>query len=496
MKKVLIALLPVILLLVSGCGQVAKEEPVRLVWWMMTGSEAPADWPEVEAALNAYSAEKIGVTCEFKYYDANQIALVSQTGEYFDIAFTSDWWNDFATNVSMGMFRNIREDLDDYPALRDSVLKSAWGAAASGEGIYAIPHMKDIAAEVFWILDEEFFLKEKGFPKETRISFSGIEPYLEAFKKDYPDDYPIKISYGGLVSWQNALADWLNMTYLIGLDWDAQGTDQEYVVKSALEIPAWQERLRTLHEWYQKGYINRDAAVCESMPRSQAGVVQSGQGWFGAESIWSNAVRRPVYIAVFDGPRMSTSTVRGSMTAVSSFSPHWREALALIQLMNTDPWYRETARYGIEGKHYTRNGDGTVTRTPAGVASMSVDAYAQGHYTLGALEASSFPQISTDPFQWQKAMKHYESAQTSSVMGFAPDITPVESECLAIRQIIEEYRRELFTGTSDPDVVLPIMLARMRTAGLDRVLAEFQRQLDDFREHQPVFSIDIGGIRP
>jgi putative aldouronate transport system substrate-binding protein len=385
----------------------------------------------------------------------------------------------------MGMFRNIREDLADYPALRDSVLNSAWEAAAVGDGIYAIPHMKDIAAEVFWILDEDYFLNQKGFPKETRISFREIEPYLEAFKEDYPDDYPIKMAYGGLVSWQNALVDWLNMTYLIGLDWDAQGTDQEYVVKSALEIPAWRERLRILHEWYQKGYINRDAAVCESMPRSQAGVVQSGQGWFGAESIWANAVRRSVYIAVSDGPRMGTSSVRGAMTAVSSFSPHWREALALIQLMNTDPWYRETARYGIEGKHYVRNADGTVTRTPEGVSSMGVQAYTQGHYTLGALEASSFPQIAVDPLQWQKAMKHYETAQASSVMGFAPDISPVESECLAIRQIIGEYSRELYTGTSDPDTVIPVMLERMKAAGLDRVLAEFQRQLDAFRAASP-----------
>ena len=357
-----------------------------------------------------------------------------------------------------------------------------FAAASSGNGIYAIPHMKDIAYEVFWILDGDYFLNQKGFSKETQISFSGIEPWLEAYKKDYPDDYPIRVSYGGLVSWQNALVDWLSMTYLIGLDWDAQGTDQEYTVKSALEIPAWRERLRTVHEWYQKGYINRDAAVTESMPRSQAGPVQSGQGWFGAESIWANAARRPVFIAAFDGPRMSTSSVRGAMTAVSSFTPHWREALSLIQLMNTDPWYRETARYGIEGKHYVRNSDGTITRTPQGTASMSVEAYTQGHYTLGALEASSFPEVPTDPLQWQKAMKHYETAQISSAMGFAPDIAPVESECLAIRQIIEEYRRELYTGTSDPDEVIPIMLSRMRAAGLDRVLAEFQRQLDAFVE--------------
>ena len=480
MKKLLCAITALLLLfLVSGCAPAGGKGPVHLVWWLMTPSEAPVDWQEVEDALNAYSEEKIGVTCDFRYYDSNQIALVSQTGEYFDIAFTSDYWNDFGTSVSVGMFRDLKDDLDDYPALKASVLENTWDSVKVGAGLYAIPHMKDIAYEVFWILDTEYF-DGKGFPRKAEISFEEIEPYLEAYKQDYPEDYPIKVSYSGLTSWQNDLADWLNMTYLIGLDWEAQGTEEQYTVKSALEIPAWQNRLTTIHEWYQKGYINPDAAVTESMPRSQAGVVQSGQGWYGAETIWASARQKPVYCARFDGPDLSTSSVRGALTAVSSFTPYWREALALIQLMNTDPWYRETARYGIEGKHYIRNADGTVTKTERGNTNMAVEAYTQGHYTLGALEASSFPQVPTDKEQWTKAMKRYASARTSVVMGFVPDISPVETECLAIRQIVEEYRRELYTGTSDPDVVIPKMLSRMKEAGLDRVVAEIQRQLDDF----------------
>ena len=477
----------VLLALLLGCGLFparAEEKPVKLIWWIMTSSEAPVDWPEVEETLNAYSAEKIGVTCEFRFYDSSQLALVSQTGEYFDICFTSDYWNDFGTGVSIGMFRDLTEDLEEYPALRDSVLDKAWQAAESDGRIYAIPHMKDIATEIFWILDSDYFLHRKGFPRETEISFEGIEPYLEAYKKDYPEDYPIRISSGGLTSWRGATADWLVYDTLIGLDWDAQGTDQQYTVRSALEIPAFVNRLRTIHRWYQAGYINQDAAVTESMPRRQAGVVQSGQGWFGAETVWANAAQKAVYIASFEGPCMSTSSVRGAMTAVSSFTPHWREALALIQLMNTDAWYRETARYGIEGKHYVRNADGTVTRTRRGNTNMGVEAYTQGHYTLGALEASAFPEVPTDQDQWQKAMQHYETAKVSEAMGFTPNLSGVESECLAIRSIIEEYRRELYTGTSDPDRVIPIMLERMREVGLDRVTAEIQRQLDAFVEER------------
>ena len=479
MKKFL-SLLLAFLMVLSVCSFATADEPVHLVWFMYTSSEAPIDWPEVEALLNEYSAEKIGVTCEFKYMDESQVAIATQTGEYFDIAFTCDWWNDYATNVAAGMFLQLDDYLDKVPALKESVLDLAWEGAKINGGIYAIPHMKDIGYEVFWILNSDFFLNQCGFEQDSYITFEGIEKYFEAYKAAYPDDYPFKMSNGGITSWQNCLVDWLSMDYLIGLEWEAQGTENEHVVKSALEIPAWKNRLAKIHEWYGKGYINPDAAVTESMPRAQAGVVQSGQGWFGAETVWANVIKKPIYISRYDGAYLSTSSIRGSMTAISSFSNHPEEALKLVELMNTDSWYRETARYGIEGKHYIRNEDGTVTRTELGSSNMGVQAYAQGHYTVGALEASPFPEVPTDIHQWEKTMAGYADATLSAAMGFTPDISPVETECLAIKAIIEEYRHELYTGTSDPEEIIPVMLERMNGAGLEKVKAEIQAQLDAF----------------
>ena len=480
MKKILALALALVMLL-SVCSFAAAEaEPVKLVWFIFCDSVAPVDWPEVEEVLNAYSAEKIGVTCEYKYMDSTQIALATQTGEYFDIAFTCDWYNDYATNVAAGMFRDLTDDLPNYPALRDTVVDLAWEGAKINNRIYAIPHMKDIGYEVFWILDSKYFLEEKGFEQDPYISFEGIEKYLEAYKTDYPDDYPIKENKSGITSWKNCLVDYLNMDYLIGLDWEAQGTDDEYTVKSALEIPAFVNRLKTIHSWYEKGYINPDAAVTESLTRPTKGVVQSGQGWFGAETVWANAIKKPVYISRYDGAYLSTSSIRGSMTAVSAFSDHPQEALKLIELMNTDAWYRETARYGIEGKHYTRNDDGTVTKTQLGQDNMKVQAYGQGHYTLGALEASPFPEVPTDIHQWEKTMANYANAKLSAAMGFTPDLTPVETQCLAVKQIIEEYMPELQTGTSDPDVVIPEMLERMNDVGLQDIITELQNQLNAF----------------
>ncbi|MCL2811224.1 MAG: DUF3502 domain-containing protein [Clostridia bacterium] len=480
MKK-LLTLVVAVAMLLSCVSFAAAEEPVKLVWWFGCTSEAPLDWAEVEEKLNEISLREIGVVCEFRYMDVNQVSLAMTTGEYFDITFTADWYNDFATNVFGGMFLDITDLVGEQAAeMVDSMLDNIWAGAYVNDRLYAIPHMKDYGLEIFWILDSEYFVEEKGLEMDHHISFAGIEPYLEMYKADNPDSYPYIAARGGLTSWMNCLADWISMEYLIGLDWAAQGTADETTVKFAFEIPAFVERLELIHSWYEKGYINPDAAVLESIARSNAGVVQSGQGWFGAETVWSNARQKASYISRFEGPYLSTGSLRGSMTALSATTPYAAEAMQLINLMNTNEEYRTLARYGIEGKHYEVVEPGIVRRTELGNTNMSLWAYTQGSYVVGPIEASPFESVPADPGMWAKVWAGYADAVTSAALGFTFDLTSVETQCLAMAAIWNDYRAELITGTSNPAEMIPIILAEMEAVGMREVIAEAQAQLDAF----------------
>ena len=98
MKKLLAIVLALVMLM--AVGMASAEEPVKLTWWLFTTGDAPVDWPEVEAKLNEISREKIGVEIEYKWMTADQINLATQSGEYFDLAFTCGWYNDYATNIA------------------------------------------------------------------------------------------------------------------------------------------------------------------------------------------------------------------------------------------------------------------------------------------------------------------------------------------------------------------------------------------------------------
>ncbi len=483
MKKLLAIVLALVMLMAMGIA--SAEEPVKLTWWVFTASDAPIDWPEVEAKLNEISVREIGVEIEYKYMNADQINLATQSGEYFDLAFTCGWYNDYATNVANGMFLDLAPYMDLLAEAKALTPDNLWAGVQMGDKIYGFPHVKDYGIEVFWILDAAFFRDELGLDPTSyeaqHIGFAEMGEYMAKYKEKYPNEIPLKISKAGATSWMNGVADWISMEYWLGLDWAQKGTENELKVMSALDIPKFQEYVNTLHDWYEKGYINADAAVTESMPRTIAGVVQSGQGWFGAETVWANACQNEIFISRFDGPYLTTDGLIGSVTAVSSYSKYPEEAIKAINLMNSNAEYRTLARYGIEGKHYVEVEPGVVQKTDLGNTNMSVNAYGQGSYALGPVEASAFESVKANPHQWTELVERYTAeAITSSALGFLPDIEPVADQCLAMKNIWEQYIYELQTGTSDPAEVIPQMKAELEAVGLNEVIAEIQAQLDAY----------------
>ena len=155
--------------------------------------------------------------------------------------------------------------------------------------------------------------------------------------------------------------------------------------------------------------------------------------------------------------------------------------MKLINLMNSDPEYRTLARYGIEGKHYEVVSEGIVKKTDLGNTNMSLNAYGQGSYALGPVEASAFESVPANPNQWTELVERYSAeAVSSSALGFMFDIEPVADQCLAMKNVWEQYIYEMQTGTSDPAEVVPQLRAELEAVGLNEVLAEAQAQLDAY----------------
>ena len=174
----------------------------------------------------------------------------------------------------------------------------------------------------------------------------------------------------------------------------------------------------------------------------------------------------------FYGPVYSTVSIQGSMNAVSRNSKYKAEALKLLELVNTDTKLRDMLCYGIEGKHFNYVNNGQQVHQI--IVDWSLVNYQQGNYFIIT------PQVTVPPGYWDEVRHQNETATPSVMLGFMMDVEPVLNDLTNCRTTWEKYSVDLMNGVSDPEAVLPVIIADLKANGLDRVMAEAQRQVDEF----------------
>jgi putative aldouronate transport system substrate-binding protein len=160
------------------------------------------------------------------------------------------------------------------------------------------------------------------------------------------------------------------------------------------------------------------------------------------------------------------------MKAVSVNSKYKKEALRFLQLVNTDVKLRDMLQMGIEGKHFKYVNNGTA------ISRLRTDwplvNYQQGSYFIET------PMEDVPPGYWDEVRQQNEEAFPSVMLGFIMDPDPVINEMMNCRLVWDKYFIDLKTGASDPDVIIPLVIAELKANGFDKVLAEAQRQVDEF----------------
>ncbi len=481
-KRILPFIIPVMFICVLfGCGKNEKgaKDTIRLRW-VTYGGSVPADIKEVIAAANEYSAEKIGITVDLELQPSDKLNLIMASGELYDMIFTSEWLNSFDNNVSKDLFYDITDLVqEETPALYETIGKY-WEAAQVNGRIYGVPTLKDMGTEMMFRLNADYFEGEKGMEIPESMDFADIEPYLAAYKEDYPHKYPLAMDKGGIPGFTNFM-ERIVSTYIF-LPYSQEGSPKVLPVWDCEEL---MNRYRLLHKWYQLGYIQPDASAVETSETDKTIPVRFGVAWRGYQGYsnpndWGFQVKTSLY----GGPYISRSTEQGALLAICSgcSEEHARAALRYIELLNTDRTFRDILAYGIEGKHFNYLDNGTVLRTETGRNRYQLVLYPTGSVVNASVESAS-EAFQADPDQWEKVYKGYEDYGIySSAYGFVYDKTRMEDIIAAVTAIYTNYRTDLSTGTSDPDKVIPKMRSEMEEAGIGELLEDIQQQLDEYLE--------------
>lgn len=476
----------------SACGSGAENEgeesaeaaePIELTWWTYCSADTniPNDMEEVLQKANEITAEKIGVTVKMEFKNEEQFVQDMNEQKPFDMTFTCDWCNGFDENAGEGRFYNITDLVkSETPDLYEAV--DPWWEIGTLHGrIYGVPMLKDLGAEVFFRLNSDYFEGEKGLKIPETMEFKDLEPLAKMWKEDHPDEYPLYMATGGM-SGMFQVHERIVGSYLV-IPYSKAGTPEGTKVIPIWDDEEYMDMLRYLHRWYEKGYINPDAATVEEVPYDLLTPVRTGTAWTGYMG-WSNPdnVGFHVKLSRFIGPNMSRATQQGSMMAINAEAPeeNVKAALRYMELLYTDTEFRDLLAYGIEGKHFNYYDD-TVIRTEQGQNDYLLDNFVTGPATSATVVSAS-KEILADKDQWEKVYKEYEHAKMSDTNGFVFNGTYTKSMTDAMDAIWESHRAELETGTVDPDKTMKEMKKEMDAIGFDKVLEEAQKQMDAYQK--------------
>ncbi|MNJ27930.1 hypothetical protein D3C77_224510 [compost metagenome] len=83
--------------------------------------------------------------------------------------------------------------------------------------------------------------------------------------------------------------------------------------------------------------------------------------------------------------------------------------------------------------------------------------------------------------KWEQFEKFNAAGKNAPLLGFNFDTTNVSNEIAAVQNVKDEFWASLMTGTVDPEEYLPKANEKFKAAGLDKIIAEAQSQIDEWR---------------
>lgn len=459
----------------SGCQKAKEDEIVELTY--LAYNNPQPDEEKVIAKVNEYLEEKIGVRVKWntiaEYNTKTQMLFA--TGEEFDVCFTAHWTN-FADNVDNGVFMPLDDLLKkEGKEIYEMTPEYLFDAAKIDGEIYALPVIKDVA-EQWSVRCKKELVDKYGLDVSEITSLEELTPVFQTIKDNEP---------GFTVALMRGNSDWfkfLPFESVTGTKVGAFRLDDSGKVVNQYETEEAKEFFELMRDWYKKGFMRSDAANATS----DSDIIASDK-WFAQYVGYlplADAVPQTTYEYIFglNEPHLRTGNLMGAGFAISANSKHPEKAMEFINIMNTDKYLRNLVGLGIEGEHWVAVGD-DQWKLPDGVEKKDETGYSPMDYPQGNRFLLRVKESETLD-KWDKYEEFNNTAVKYPTIGFIFDTSSLTAEIAAINEVYNEFAPSLLVGAVEPDEYLPKFLEELKVAGSEKVIAEIQRQYDEWKKEK------------
>ena len=454
---------------------------------LQRGGENQTGEADVIAALNAYSAEKIGVTITFKALAAAEypeaLSRMIAAKDDLDVCFCASYTG-FAELVAKGGLMDITDYIhsDTYKDLYNTMPETIWEAASVDGRNYCVTNYKEtpfISTIVTPVALADTIKEKYGIDFNTielgsYRDLPALEPYLQACKDE-------GVKYPALT---NEVDMFLGALLMSDTEYELIGTDrfmpydmnkQTHKVSNLFANPDFTDWFETMTRWNELGFWTEDNIPMDWNPRDQWPL--DTWGIYPQNGIPDNAAQQsvsmgqPVYSLDIGEPTISASGALGSSWCITSYSPKAEAAMKWINLIETDKTYADMMVYGVEGVNYTRDSEDVVTKIPD--SGWSMGRWKSCNFEIASITSEDSPDLK------QKYRDFNNAGVLAELASFSPDYTNMESEMAAVKAVLTEVYH-LYTLGFMTTADLPDTVARFEAAGDATMIRELQKQIDAY----------------
>ena len=465
------------------------EEVVNIKICFPIMDNVPEDMEKVQAAMSEITMERYNCTVELMPLGfmemSSQAPLMLAGNEDVGLMICFNPISIYSTLVARGQIQDITDLLDEYAPDVLTTIGETFLAACRVDGrLYGVPTLHDLATGLNITMRKDL-VDKYNIDVSSIKGWDDLEPIFQTIKDNEPDVAPFFVGGASRTIGDSlimAACDGFGDQFGVLMDW---GTKDLNVV-DYFETDEYKEICERMYDWNKKGYIipDSDSITDSSTVLLKAGRIFSYIGATKPGQLQQDERVTGMELAQAELYPASTKThlVSGIQWVVPAGASHPEKSVQLLNLLYNDADFLNLFNYGLEGEHYVKVSD-TQISLPDGVTSENAKFQWSIQFESGN-EFITYTWKEDDPDLWDQTKKYNNEAICSKAMGFSFDNANVTAEITAVTNAAAQYRVGLENGILDPEEYIPKLVNDIKAAGIDDIIAEKQKQLDEWAKNQ------------
>ncbi|MBW5447742.1 DUF3502 domain-containing protein [Cohnella sp. CFH 77786] len=478
-------------------GKIDTSKFVKVSYVMLGNKPTNGQFEKVMEKVNALLKQKANAELEVKWVEwadwQTKYNLLLASGEPLDLITTATDWLDAWPNAQKGAFMPLDDLLPKYaPQTWADVPQDHWAETKYNNQIVMIP--EDSYTQ--WV--NHGFMYRGDWAKEFGITspikdFETLGKYFQGVKDKKPGVIPWDSEgtnmemFNGYVT---TTTDAIGLPVSTGLYpiFYAPSYDQRFTAMSPVFEDTFVNFAKLMKDWGDKGYWRQDVLSNKgdartAMQAGKSGGLQHHTQSFLTDRYKMDQLQPGSELQFFPWSATKNNLISMSIThgatALGAHSKNPERALMVYDLIRNDQEIYRLFNYGIEGVQYVVK-DGKRYR-PEGYDVQRDDFYSD--FWGGRVDKNEIPD-GTWWDGWKDLYASYDQIKKPYPYGrFVFNKDPVNNELTAISQVVSQSLPAIVFGKAgDPEKAVNDFRSQLKSAGYDKVVAEIQKQLDEYKK--------------